>query len=282
MVLLVIVRQLGVQLVKVYCNHQQIVKNAEQSDTTFQGRLARMNLALCRIVGQLCYQSALVLDKRGYIVDTDGSVKNNKGEGGVVLIDSNRDRTMSCVPVDGQEQFNSFLFKEIALLVGILIVDMGDPSGKSSGKLWSDSKLSLDWLKQIYQIPEICIQTLEKEYPVFNKTQLLTKMNSRMTLNWVESHSISKSTEAQLNGLADELAAKQHKVQGRWVSRFTKAFLPNQKAQLLFLQGNVYDRNHGLELTRHVHGNVAEQHIGTKMNIIPQDLKQIDWDAIRD
>ena len=62
-----------------------------------------------------------------------------------------------------------------------------------------------------------------------------------MTLNWIESHTNSKSIEAQLNNLADELAAKQKKSQGRWDSRNKRDFLPNQKAQLV-LQGDFYGK----------------------------------------
>ena len=58
---------------------------------------------------------------------------------------------------------------------------------------------------------------------------MLTRMNHRMTLNWIESYTNSKSTEAKLNGLADEILAKKHQVQGRWASSSTKDFLPNKK-----------------------------------------------------
>ena len=52
---------------------------------------------------------------------------------------------------------------------------------------------------------------------------------------------------------------QKNQVQGWWASRPTKAFLPNETAQLV-LQGDAYDCNYGIKLTRYIHGNTAEQY----------------------
>ena len=65
-----------------------------------------------------------MIDTRPFHMAMDGSVKDHRGDGVVILIDINENTSTSIIPADGNKQMDSFYEKANALLAGLLLIEV--------------------------------------------------------------------------------------------------------------------------------------------------------------
>ena len=103
--LLVTVFMLGVQSIKVSIQHGIAARETKQQNHTLKKKLNQLHPTLRQILRNMKYTNMPIINSRPFNLATgDGLVKDNKGGGGVVLIDSVGNMITSRLPVDGCEK----------------------------------------------------------------------------------------------------------------------------------------------------------------------------------
>ena len=96
-----------------------------------------------------------LIDSSLFNVTTDGSVKEDRGGGGVVMIESEGNQITSRVPADRNKRIYSFYAEANAMLEGLLLIETSKTCDNINSTMWMDSKLCLQRAQEIYNIPNL-------------------------------------------------------------------------------------------------------------------------------